>query len=96
MSTYSVSMQSMNSAIDQAAQIGSSIQNLLQELETDCQRTLATWTGEAQSQYAIDKQRWDAAAANMPTAINSAHTTLTNILTEYGVAEQTATQTFGG
>jgi WXG100 family type VII secretion target len=89
-------MQSMNSAIDQAAQIGSNIQSLLQELEADCQRTLATWTGDAQTQYAINKQRWDAAAANMPVAINSAHTALTNIMTEYGVAEQTATQTFGG
>ena len=89
-------MQSMNSAIDQAAQIGSNIQNLLQQLETDCQRTLATWTGDAQSQYAIDKQRWDAAAANMPAAINSAHTTLTNILTEYGIAENQAASTFGG
>jgi WXG100 family type VII secretion target len=95
-STYTVSMQSMNSAIDQAAQIGSNIQSLLQELESDCQRTLATWTGDAQTQYAVDKQKWDAAAANMPVAINTAHTTLTNIMTEYGVAEQTATQTFGG
>jgi WXG100 family type VII secretion target len=94
--TYSVSMQSMDNAIEQAGQIGSNIQNLLQELETSCQRTLATWTGAAQSQYAIDKQRWDAAAANMPAAINSAQTTLTNILSTYGSAEQSATQTFGG
>lgn len=96
MSTYSVSLNSMNDAISQAQQIASNISNELSELESNVQQRLSDWTGDAQQSYQARKAAWDAAAAAMPQSLNQASTTLNHISDLYSTSERTVAGTFGG
>lgn len=96
MTTYSVSLPAMNNCISDMDSIGKNITNLLDDLETSCQQTLASWTGESQTYYWAAKRQWDAAAQHMPAALATATSTLQQIAEEYLRAERAGVQTFGG
>jgi early secretory antigenic target protein ESAT-6 len=96
MATYEVSIPNMNAAVGDVQQVATAISNLLNELNADCQTTLSTWTGDAQAQYHAAQAKWNAAAANMPTAIQTGAQTLSSIADGYARAEQAGMNTFGG
>lgn len=94
MEGYSVSLVALESAVTHAAETGTSIGRLLDELENDVSARLSTWTGEAQASYQACKARWDAAAAQMPVTLSAARTTLEAIAEQYNAAEKAAIDTF--
>lgn len=96
MGTYEVSIFHMNEAVEDAQQAAKAIQSLLDQLEAECSASLSTWTGDAQAQYHTAREKWHAAAENMPTAIQAGAQTLSNIAEGYVRAEQAGTNAFAG
>ncbi|MFD9895273.1 WXG100 family type VII secretion target [Amycolatopsis sp. NPDC059027] len=70
-------MKSANARVKQA----------LTDMEADVEKTLADWTGSAQTAYWDAKAVWNQQAAQMPVYLASAGQTLANIAQNYGVSD---------
>lgn len=68
------------------ASVYQALQNTLTTLESQLNSSLSQWTGSAQQAYYAAKAKWDAAAADMATVVNS----LSQVI---GVANANYTQT---
>jgi 6 kDa early secretory antigenic target len=68
------------------ASVYQTLQNTLTTLESQLNSSLSQWAGSAQQAYYAAKAKWDAAAADMATVVNS----LSQVI---GVANANYTQT---
>ncbi|MBT0772843.1 WXG100 family type VII secretion target [Kineosporia sp. J2-2] len=92
--TYSVNFSSMDLTVDAAKQRAQNIENLLQEMNSNAQKSLAGWTGDAQAAYAETFQRCLQAAAAMPQTLEQARVTLSSISENYQSTETFVTTAF--
>jgi WXG100 family type VII secretion target len=92
--TYSVKLTSLENAVTHADEVGNAISGLLNTLNENVQRTLATWTGDAQAAYRAQKTVWDNAAAAIPASLAQARSTLEAIAEQYDAAEKAAINAF--
>lgn len=93
MSEYTaVSFGAMSTGAADYASVYQSLNSTLQTLQGELQSTLSTWTGEAQSAYYAAKAKWDAAAADMATVVNSLSNVVSTAGENYVTTEQRNTQ----
>jgi len=78
-----VNYQGVNDVSQVLVDATSAIQQMLNEIEQELQPMQASWTGEARDQYAIKKQQWDAAAANMSEILKGGVGTLDDMAHNY-------------
>jgi WXG100 family type VII secretion target len=92
MSNYRFNFQTAEYTLDGMHGINSQIKERLLQLEQMAERSLQDWTGDARKEYYAAKQRWNAAADEMTTHLESARVTLLNISDNYGTTEARARQ----
>ncbi|SCE98128.1 WXG100 family type VII secretion target [Micromonospora haikouensis] len=90
MSNYRFSFTQADATLTDMNGINGRITSALAEMEGNVERTLGEWTGAAQEQYQVSKAAWNAAAAQMTVALDSARQTLLSIADNYGTTEQNA------
>jgi uncharacterized protein YukE len=80
MTQYTFDFNVAEAVQDQMASITSQIQSMLADLESQVANSIADWNSPyARDAYNVAKQKWDAAAAQMPAALAQAQQALTSI-----------------
>jgi WXG100 family type VII secretion target len=82
--------------LDNMGQINTGIKTMLTNLESNVERSLADWTGGAQTEYWGAKKEWDAAAAKMPECLQRARTAFEEISQGYDGAERQGAEMWSG
>mgnify|MGYP001083479932 FL=1 len=88
MATYSVQMPSVQSSVEELMTITRNIQQLISDLESRSESSLAEWEGTVRDTYRAKKQVWDRAAEEMSQAAAKASAQLSQINERYGTAER--------
>ena len=74
------------------AQTYSRLTSTLEQLESDLNPMISTWTGSAQESYMQCKKQWDEAAANLASVLNSIGRAVGDAHENYRAAENAAQQ----
>lgn len=77
--TYTYNFAQGETTIDQLRAVATQIQGDLSQLESSVANLLANWTTQAQADYQIAQQTWNAAAGNMQNALQIASQTLNSV-----------------
>lgn len=88
MSSYSFNFMLADETLDHMNRINSTITSELADLEHQVEAHLAEWDGAVKDAYWDAKAKWNAAAQQMPVALEAGRNTLYNISDGYGSAEQ--------
>lgn len=89
MSNFSFNFASANAVLDDVARINQRITQALDELENNVERNLDAWESEeVKTAYRDAKMRWDMAAKQMNSFLNSARQTLVSVADNYGATER--------
>lgn len=96
MTQYQFNFGAADQTRDQMATITKRIQTMLEELHSNVQGSLQNWESSAREQYNVSKQKWDAAAAEMPKCLNRAEVSLQEISNGYLKVEHTGAGMWGG
>lgn len=81
--TYTFNFQLADQVRDSMASITKNMLATLTDLDLMARHSLQEWSGSAQQAYATHKQKWDAAAAQMPAALGRAESALAEISNGY-------------
>lgn len=74
--------------LDNMGQINTGIKTMLTDLESNVERSLSEWTGDAQTQYWDAKRQWNQAADKMPECLQRARQAFGEIAQGYNGAER--------
>ena len=70
------------------------LQATLEQLESDLQPMISTWTGTAQEQYMIQKKAWDDGAQSLALVLNNIASAVGQAHDNYTAAESAARNTW--
>ncbi|MEV6694844.1 WXG100 family type VII secretion target [Micromonospora sp. NPDC051196] len=91
MSNFTFNFAQAQATLENVAGINRRIEQTLDELETDVERSLDGWESEdAKSAYQAAKLRWDQAARQMNGFLESARRALTSVADEYSSSNTSA------
>lgn len=77
------------------AQTYSRLTSTLEQLESDLNPMIQSWTGSAQESYMQCKKQWDEAAANLASVLNSIGQAVGQAHENYRAAENAAQSNWG-
>ena len=83
MAQYTFSFGQADAVRDQMATITNRVHSMLEELNGNVMKQISEWESDARREYDLAKQKWDAAAAAMPSALGRAEQTLQTISDGY-------------
>lgn len=92
MSDYRFDFNQADATLYDMNQTNNKISSGLSELETNVEKSLQEWTGEAQGAYYSAKSKWNHSAQEMTVALQQARQTLLQISDNYGTTEQRHTK----
>jgi len=95
MTTYTVQMSNVQLVAEEMGKIASSIQGLVEELDSSTAQSLAEWTSSARDVYNQARAKWDAAANDMAVQAANAQNSLSQINDSYANAETTGMGLWG-
>jgi|SRR5690349_7874831 early secretory antigenic target protein ESAT-6 len=71
------------------------LRSRLEQLAGDLQPLVHSWSGEAQAAYLVQKQRWEAAAADLATMLGAITSALGSTTADYLATESRIAAAFG-
>ncbi|MFJ6836859.1 WXG100 family type VII secretion target [Streptomyces sp. NPDC091209] len=95
MTTYTVQMEQVDFIVGEMNAITQRINQTLTELETQARANLAEWTSDAQQTYAVVREQWHTAAADMTAKSAQAAQQLGAINEYYANGERQGVQLWG-
>jgi WXG100 family type VII secretion target len=87
MTTYTVHMDNVQAVAEEMGALGTRVQSMIEQLNQDCQASLAEWTSTAQEAYQQYSVQWTSAANDLPVQANNAQNSLSEITNAYALAE---------
>lgn len=88
MTSYSANLPALPDIVHELEVIDAQLKTTLTQLEESAATTLAHWTHEAKDAYRLAKQKWDAAADQMPLQAKQAAMALSEIHSAYTHGEK--------
>jgi len=86
--SIALSFSAMHAAEAQLSNNLSTLRARLEQLATDLQPLVHTWTGDAQAAYLIQKRQWEQAADDLARMLAAIVTGLNNTTTDYAGAQR--------
>ena len=87
MTTYTVHMGNVQAIAEEMGTLGGQVQAMIEQLNQECQASLADWTSTAQEAYRNYSVTWTNAANDLPTQATNAQNSLGQITDAYAQAE---------
>jgi WXG100 family type VII secretion target len=87
MTTYTVHMDNVQAVAEEMGTLGSRVQAMIEQLNSDCQASLAEWTSSARDAYTTYSGQWTNAANDLPVQAANAQNSLSEITNAYATAE---------
>jgi WXG100 family type VII secretion target len=87
MTTYTVQMSTVANIAEEMGTLGRQVQSMIENLNQECQASLAEWTSAAQQAYHTYQAQWTNAANDLPVQAAAAQNSLGNITDAYATAE---------
>lgn len=95
MTTYTVHMSNVQALAEEMGALGSKVQSMIEELNQQCQASLAQWTSSAQQAYQVNQAQWTNAANDLPVQAANAQNALGQITDAYALAEYNGLNLWG-
>jgi WXG100 family type VII secretion target len=92
--TYTLTFSGFDTAIEDARRLAATFQTTLEEMNSNLNNSLATWTGPAQDEYKATYTQVYNAALQMPSALAAVQQTMSQIAEGYSTAETNVARTF--
>jgi WXG100 family type VII secretion target len=80
-------MSNVQAIAEEMGTLGSKVQSMIEQLNQDCQSSLAEWTSAAQGAYQTYQAQWTNAANDLPVQAQNARNALEEITNAYATAE---------
>jgi uncharacterized protein YukE len=87
MTTYTVHMDNVQAVAEEMGALGSRVQAMIEQLNADCNASLAEWTSSAREAYTTYSGQWTTAANDLPVQAANAQNSLSEITNAYALAE---------
>jgi WXG100 family type VII secretion target len=88
MTTYTAELNEIETLAEEMSSLGQTIYSIIEQLTADCNASLASWAGNAQSVYHQYATQWTQAAQDLPVQAANGQKALTHIIESYMLAEQ--------
>jgi WXG100 family type VII secretion target len=95
MTTYTVQMSNVQAIAEEMGALGAKVQSMIEELNQQCQASLAQWTSSAQEAYQTYQAQWTNAANDLPVQAANAQNSLAQITDAYANAEYNGLNLWG-